>query len=254
LRTQRDVLVLCYHAVSATWPAALAISPAALRRQLELVLRAGYRGATFTEAVSSLPSRKTVVVTFDDAYSTVLSLARPVLDELGLPGTVFVVTDFADSGRPLEWPGIDQWRDGPHRHELLGLDWQQLRELTSAGWEVGSHTLTHPRLTTLGDDALERELRLSRIVCERELGVPCQAIAYPYGDWDDRVVAAAAAAGYSAAAIEDLGAERTLAWPRVGVYRNNSLGAFRLKISPTLGRVRRAFVGARPRPAVRSRT
>ena len=252
---QRDLLVLCYHAVSDTWPAALAISQDALRRQLELVVRAGYQGAAFTDAVASPPHEKTVVVTFDDAYASVLDLARPVLDEIGLPGTVFVVTDFADSGRTLQWAGIDRWRGGPHEHELRGLGWEQLRELAAAGWEIGSHTLTHPRLTTLPDDALERELRLSREACERALGFPCRSIAYPYGDWDDRVVDAAAAAGYSAAAIEDLGAARTLAWPRVGVYRSNSLRTFRLKISPTVGSVRRALLDVRRggflRPAAR---
>src|SRR5688572_14000053 len=96
--TPRNVLVLGYHAVSRTWPAPLAVTPDALRQQLELLVRAGYRGATFHDAVTSPPEAKTLVVTFDDAYASVAELARPVLEALGLPGTVFVVTDFADTG------------------------------------------------------------------------------------------------------------------------------------------------------------
>lgn len=233
-----SILVLGYHAVSETWPAALAVTPSDLRRQLEWTLARGYRPTTFHDAVTSKPRDRALVVTFDDAYASVLDLAYPILSSLGVPATVFVVTDFADDGRALEWPGIDHWRGGPHDGELRGLRWDELAELAARGWEVGSHTRTHPRLTRLPDDALVRELRESREACERALGLPCRSLAYPYGDFDGRVVEAAAEAGYTAAAIEGLATARDLAWPRVGVYRKNSMRAFRLKVSPTLGRLR----------------
>lgn len=233
-----SILVLGYHAVSETWPAALAVTPSDLRRQLEWTLARGYRPTTFHDAVTSKPRDRTLVVTFDDAYASVLDLAYPILSSLDVPATVFVVTDFADDGRALEWPGIDHWRGGPHDGELRGLRWDELAELAARGWEVGSHTRTHPRLTRLPDDALVRELRESREACERGLGLPCRSLAYPYGDFDGRVVEAATEAGYTAAAIEGLATARDLAWPRVGVYRKNSMRAFRLKVSPTLGRLR----------------
>ena len=180
-------------------------------------------------------------MTFDDAYRSVLDLAYPILSSLGLPATVFVVTDFADERRPLEWPGIDHWRGGPHEPELRGLNWKELAELADSGWEIGSHTRTHPRLTRLSDEALARELEESRARCEQVLQRPCRSLAYPYGDFDGRVVAAAAKAGYTAAAIEGLVRPRPLAWPRVGVYRENSMTHFRLKVSPTLGELRTRF-------------
>jgi peptidoglycan/xylan/chitin deacetylase (PgdA/CDA1 family) len=142
-----SILVLGYHAVSETWPAALAVTPSQLRRQLEWVLERGYGGSTFHDAVKSRPARPTVVVTFDDAYASVLELAFPILSSLNLPATVFAVTDFAGQDRPLEWPGIDQWRGGRHEPELRGLRWSELAELADNGWEIGSHTCTHPRLT-----------------------------------------------------------------------------------------------------------
>jgi peptidoglycan/xylan/chitin deacetylase (PgdA/CDA1 family) len=237
----RSILVLGYHAVSETWPAALAVTPSELRRQLEWVLARGYRGSTFHEAVTSKPARATLVVTFDDAYASVLEVAFPILSSLELPATVFVVTDFADGGLPLAWPGIDHWRGGAHERELRGLGWDELRQLADNGWEIGSHTRTHRRLTQLGDSELARELRDSREACEQALVRPCRSLAYPYGDFDARVLAAARAAGYSAAAIEGLARPRELAWPRVGVYRKNSMRQFRLKTSPTVGRLRTAF-------------
>jgi peptidoglycan/xylan/chitin deacetylase (PgdA/CDA1 family) len=236
-----DVLVLGYHAVSESWPAALAVTPAQLRRQLEWLVERGYRGATFHDAVTSRPWRRTLAVTFDDAYSSVLELAYPILSSLGLPATVFAVTGFADGGRPLEWPGIAHWRGGPHERALDGLSWRQLRRLADAGWEVGSHTRTHPRLTLLGDEELARELRGSREACEQALERSCRSLAYPYGDFDARVVAAAADAGYEAAAIEGLSRPAPLAWPRVGIYRGNSMAVVRLKVSPTLCRLRMAL-------------
>jgi len=185
-RREGDTLILCYHAISGRWPAALAITLAQLREQLEWLLARGYRGVTFSEAVTSQRSWPAVAITFDDAFSSVLDQAFPVMASLGLPGTVFVVTDFGDSGRPLEWPGIDHWAAGEHRAELRGMTWPQLRSLEQVGWEVGSHSLTHPHLTKLGDDALAHELRESRAACERALGHPVASIAYPCGDVDDR--------------------------------------------------------------------
>jgi peptidoglycan/xylan/chitin deacetylase (PgdA/CDA1 family) len=235
-----DVLVLEYHAVSETWPADLAVTPLDFRRQLEWLVERGYRSATFHDAVTFSPSPRTLVVTFDDAYVSVLELAYPILSSLGLPATVFVVTDFAEGTRPLEWPGIDHWRGGPHEHELRGLAWPQLAHLAESGWEVGSHTRTHARLTQLSDEALARELRESREASERSLRRPCRSLAYPYGDYDRRVMAAAADAGYEVAAIEDVARPAALAWPRVGIYRPNSMRVFRLKVAPWLRSVRAA--------------
>ena len=56
-------------------------------------MRRGYRGATFEDAVSAPPARRTLAVTFDDAYLSVLELGKPILDRLGLVATVFVPTD-----------------------------------------------------------------------------------------------------------------------------------------------------------------
>ena len=240
-------LVLCYHAISESWPAALSIRPDQLRRQLEWLLARGYRGMTFHDAVTSAPRARTFAVTFDDAFRSVLDLAYPILKSLGLVGTVFVVTDFATSARPLEWSGIEHWKRGRYDDELRGLSWSDLDRLAHAGWEIGSHTCTHPRLTRLFDEDLSRELQDSRAACEKALGRPCMSLAYPYGDFDARVAAAAKRAGYSAAAIEDLRRPAPLTWPRVGVYRGNSMRRFKLKVSPTIRRLRTAFAseGAR---------
>jgi peptidoglycan/xylan/chitin deacetylase (PgdA/CDA1 family) len=229
-----DVLILCYHAINDRWPDDIAVSPGEFRRQLAVLVGRGYRGTTFSDAVLAPGSGRTVAVTFDDAFLSVAEFAYPIMSSLGLPGTVFVVTDFADDERPLAWEGITSWRDGEHAAELRGLSWPQLRDLAEAGWEIGSHTRTHPRLTSLDDERLADELTASRLACEQALGRPCNSIAYPYGDVDRRVVAAAQSAGYRTAATlpNGLPRGRTLSTPRVGVYRGDSLRRFRVKVSP----------------------
>ena len=78
-------LVLCYHAVSPTWESALSVAPDALERQIEHLLRRGWRATTFTEAIVGARDRRAFAVTFDDAFATVRTYAAPVLRQFGVP-------------------------------------------------------------------------------------------------------------------------------------------------------------------------
>jgi peptidoglycan/xylan/chitin deacetylase (PgdA/CDA1 family) len=234
-----DVLVLCYHAVSERWPAALSVTPERLREQLEWLSGHGYRFVTLTEAME-VQSGRVAALTFDDAFRSVLELGVPELERVDARGTLFVPTDFPGGDGPLAWPGIDHWLGTEHEPELASMSWDEVRGLADAGWEIGSHTRSHPRLTTLGEKALEEELRGSRDRLEQELGFACRSLAYPYGDFDARVARAAAAAAYSRAVTLPAGVHRpqALAWPRVGVWHEDGPRAFRLKASPLLRRFR----------------
>jgi peptidoglycan/xylan/chitin deacetylase (PgdA/CDA1 family) len=239
-----DVFVVCYHAVSEGWPADFAVTPGELERQLQHLAERGYQGVTFTEAVTRSDPGRLVAVTFDDAFRSVLELARPILDRFGMPATMFAPTAFVGTERPMAWPGIDAWLDGPYSSELVPLSWEELRELSDAGWEIGSHSCTHPRLTQLDDAELEQELRESKEECERQLAPPCTSIAYPYGDVDERVVGAAARAGYRVgAALEIRAAPQLLAWPRLSVTREDSIARFRRQSSPIVRRLRSSRLG-----------
>jgi peptidoglycan/xylan/chitin deacetylase (PgdA/CDA1 family) len=247
LRPRTDTLVLAYHAVSGTWPSTLAVSPRGFEGQIATLLDRGYRSVTFHDAVHGRPAGKRLAVTFDDAYLSVLENAFPVLDRLGVLATVFVPTDYAGSGRPMRWDGIEQWGDGSQAPELIPISWARLAELRDAGWEVGSHTRSHPHLTRIGDEDLDAELRGSKRACEERLEVPCRSLAYPYGEHDDRVVAAAQRAGYSAAGTlpSSLQAAGPLRWPRIGIYpADEARRRFEAKVSP-LARALRSSAGWR---------
>ena len=174
----------------------------------------------FTDAVLGRARGRSLAVTFDDGHASVLDQALPVLARHGLVGTVF--------------PRLDELG----REGWLGV--ADLTALLAAGWEVGSHTLTHARLTTLTDGALQHELAESKRELERLLEVPCRSIAYPRGEADARVIAAAAAAGYEAgAAVSGVPVEYgSLAWPRVGVHGQEGRLLFRVRVSRPFRAVR----------------
>jgi peptidoglycan/xylan/chitin deacetylase (PgdA/CDA1 family) len=192
--------VLCYHAVSSGWPELIAIDPARLQAQVERLLRRGWLATTFTEAVIAPPARKTLSVTFDDAFLSTCQLAAPILGRLGVPATIFVPTAFPSSGRPLSWAHIDRWLGTPYESELEPASWEDLAALRDAGWEIGSHSASHPHLTELAPEDLDAQLRSSKAEIEHRIGERCRSIAYPYGDVDDRVAGAAKASGYEAGA------------------------------------------------------
>lgn len=243
------VLVLCYHAVSETWPAGPSVKPSEFRAQLELLVRRGFSGATLTQALTAPAHPRTVAVTFDDAHGSVFDLARPILEEVGFPATVFVPTDYAGTERLMGWQGYDRWLGTEHESELRCLSWGELTDLQDAGWEIGSHTCSHPHLTQLDDDELERELVQSRQTCEERSGRPCVSLAYPYSDQDDRVVEATRRAGYGLAVTVAHGWEPPLPlrWPRVGIFHGNSPR----RVQGRMLRARRPLIDAAARKVLR---
>jgi peptidoglycan/xylan/chitin deacetylase (PgdA/CDA1 family) len=229
-RRGSDVLILGYHAVSPTWTSPLSVTPGALETQMEYLLAKGYRGVTFTDAALGEHEGKVVSVTFDDAYDSVDRLARPILERLGIPATIYAPTSYMGQSKPMSWEGIEEYHGGPDEDELRPMSWEQLRAVAAAGWEVGSHTVSHPHLTQLDDTALRAELVDSE----------CTSIAFPYGDHDQRVIDASRDAGYSAVATIPWRINQTdrFVWPRTGIFYNDTPRAFRLKVSPTVRRIR----------------
>jgi peptidoglycan/xylan/chitin deacetylase (PgdA/CDA1 family) len=243
-RPVTDLLVLCYHAVSDTWPSPAAISAGRLEAQLKYLLRRGYRPLTLSSALEESAPGKAMVVTFDDAYASILRAGLPVLERLGIPATVFVPTDAAGEAGLMTWSELAPWAGGEHEHELRCMSWGQLRELAGHRWEIGSHTCSHPHLTKLGTEQMATELRASRAACEEALQRPCTTLAYPFGSYDATVIEAVAAAGYSAAVtlderiVEPLRGRGPLEVPREAIYRSTGWPIFAAKTSRSVRRVR----------------
>lgn len=233
--------ILCYHAISDTWDSDLAVTEAQFEQQIQFFADRGYLGVTFTElerARLAGDSRRLVAITFDDGFASV-GRASGILARHGFRATVFVVTSFVSTDEALSWPRLDVGNlESPD--ELRSLTWHECRDLKHAGWEIGSHTVSHPVLPDLDDDALRRELRDSHGSIVDELG-ECASLAYPFGRADERVALAAAAAGYASACT--LGFATSLAGPhlrpRIGIVRSDSFRRVRLKAHPLTNAIRR---------------
>jgi peptidoglycan/xylan/chitin deacetylase (PgdA/CDA1 family) len=223
-------LVVCYHAISDEWSHPLAVTPACFERHLLSFLRRRFRPAGLAEAVRG--RGRLLHITFDDAYKSVAD-AVPIMERLGVHSTVFVSTGFADGGgAPLAVPELAE-EAAAHPDHMATMDWEDVRGLIRSGVEVGAHTVSHPHLPQLGDDELKRELREARMRLEDELGRRCRYLAYPYGESDLRVQAAARGAEYEAAFALQAGADyaNPFALPRVDLYRKDRLVRATLKTS-----------------------
>jgi peptidoglycan/xylan/chitin deacetylase (PgdA/CDA1 family) len=219
--------------VSDAWEHSLSVRPAAFERQLRFLVRL-YRPVTAAEILQA--RGRLLHVTFDDAFRSV-DAALPALERLGVPATVFACTDLADEGQPLAVPELAA-DAAAHPEELSTHPWERLRELADRGIEIGSHTCSHPHLPRLGDDELDRELQESRARVEDELRRPCRFLAYPFGDEDGRVRAAARRAGYEAAFAlpGDGAAPDDFAVPRLGVWRRDTQPRLATKLVLAEGR------------------
>jgi peptidoglycan/xylan/chitin deacetylase (PgdA/CDA1 family) len=208
----RDRLVLGYHAISDVSVSRRTVATDALARQVSALLGWGYTATTFSAAVLGANGRDRLAVTFDDGDVSIFENALPILADLGVPGTVFVVVQAVGA------PGF--------------LNWEQLAALAAVRWEIGSHTMNHARLPDLDDVSLDADLLESRSTIEERLGLPCRSIAYPYSAWDARVRSATVRAGYTAGCVTGRALDAdVLGWPRVGVDGRDGRTIFRLKTS-----------------------
>jgi len=135
------------------------------------------------------PARGPVAVTFDDGYDSVYTDAFPELETRRIPATVFAVVGAIG--------GHNTWDVRLSLKRARHLSWTQVEELARLGIEFGSHGLTHRDLTALGEDALREELVVSKRTLEEHTGKRVEAIAYPFGKCDRRVIASALEAGYN---------------------------------------------------------
>lgn len=183
------LLVLTWHAVDER-ASVISTPPGRFAAQMDQLAAHGLRGVGLAEAFDhreregAFP-RDAVALTFDDGYRSLLEAALPAMARHGHRGTVFLASGLVGlSAREAGARNADLDRD------MLG--WDEAGELLRCGWEIGSHSVSHPDLTQLDGAACERELGNSRAEIERRLGCAVTSLAYPYGRVDDRVRAAAA--------------------------------------------------------------
>lgn len=170
--------ILMYHSISETQSAGAhpyyqtTTAPKVFAEHMKFLRENNYRVIGLGDAVKEIEgpaggSAKCVVITFDDGFRDFYTQAFPVLNHYGFSATVFLPTAFIKESAS-RFKGSEC------------LTWDQVRELRSAGIAFGSHTVSHPQLTTAKPHELEMEVRESKRVIEDKLGCPVESFAYPY--------------------------------------------------------------------------
>lgn len=236
-RLRGDGLILCYHNVvpdSSVGPwsdLGLHMPLATFARQMRW-LATHYDIISlddFVDRVTTERSRRgTAVITFDDAYAGVFEHAWPLLQELNLPATVFVVAKAPEMDADFWWdhPAVLRaYSPTAERHWITALrgdraailtdvgdanaprppsacrpaSWLTIKSAAASGIRLGAHSATHRSLPELDTYDMYLEVRTSGEEIARCTGVAPDFFAYPYGRWNDAVREAVRVAGYRAA-------------------------------------------------------
>ncbi len=222
-------IILCYHKVGfeheiGRW---LAVSPTTLDSHIAYFKRHGYRFVAARDLADSWEP-KTVCLTFDDAYQSTLENGVPLLKERGVIATLYAVPSHVGSN--------SAWDHG-RAQPLAG--WDALREAQRNGFEIGNHTLTHPRLATVDAETARLEVveAHKRLIAE---GLRPGSFCYPYGSESPQAREAVAEGGYRVALalnkrIADT-ADDPLALPRIIVSYGDRLPflLYKIFVRPTL--------------------
>jgi peptidoglycan/xylan/chitin deacetylase (PgdA/CDA1 family) len=164
------------------------------RAQMWWLWKRGYNVLSLEEYAAHrrehrLPPAKSVVITIDDGCLDADMVARPILEQLGFPATLFLITS-----RPREGAHGDSGLD-----ERPVIDLARARALPGRAIRFGAHTRTHPDLAEIEGTALEEEIRGSKDDLEQALGKPVTTFAYPYGSVTPSAREVVRAAGFSVA-------------------------------------------------------
>jgi peptidoglycan/xylan/chitin deacetylase (PgdA/CDA1 family) len=191
LRTP-GAIVFAYHDICEGGHAErYSVTPVGLRAELRAARRVGVRFVKLSELVDALdrdePLDGMAAVVFDDCLVGVHHKAMSILLELDVPATLFAVTGELGHDPPW-WPG-----------SARVMSSGELTEMSDAGFEIGCHTASHPRLTDLDDAALVHELQTPQSRLEDLVGAAVDLFAYPFGEHDKRVRTIVEEAGYRAA-------------------------------------------------------
>ena len=179
------VPILLYHHIGYSFneDSVYYVAPEVFDQQLNLLYQWGYQtisvellARAITQGAELPP--KPVILTFDDGSESIYATALPIMQRYGFTGTVYIVYHYV---------GIKNY-----------METEQIRALYAAGWEIGSHSLTHRDLTTRPDRQMD-EIVGSRRQLESRLGVPILSFAYPFGAYDESSLGYVRFSGYMAA-------------------------------------------------------
>lgn len=230
-------VVIAYHAIGSCDddPHALYVTEAAFEAQMRVLARGRAPVVPLTDIVRGTAPRRSVAITFDDAYVSVLRFAAPVLARHGFPATVFVPAGWL--GRTAGWvPASDC--------DFSIMTAEELREVERLGVTVESHGSRHIDMAKADYETALADLRASLDDLEAVVGRRPRLLAWPFGPSSLEARRAAEELQFEAAFAIDAPTDGRLAWERVGITPPDNLTTFRVKCSGFYLRLRYGRAGA----------
>ncbi|MFK7862928.1 MAG: polysaccharide deacetylase family protein [Pseudohongiellaceae bacterium] len=175
-------VIIAYHHVATDTPPSTSLSPAAFEAHLKYLKENDFSVMGLPEMLESLALKKplppkAVAITFDDGYSSIYQTAFPMLQEFGYPFTLFVSTG------PID------------RAQSKYMSWENIKEMAAAGVTIANHLVDHPYMLekraneddTQWLDRLRMEILAAENTIKMQTGQSHQLLAYPYGEYDNRI-------------------------------------------------------------------
>ena len=180
--------VLLYHDVQQQYEpdrAVITVTPEVFDEHIDVLLKNGYTPISFEDAYKASKGNftmpeKPIIITFDDGYLTNYTYAFPIIQKHKVKTTIFVITET-----------VGKTTGNPH------FTWEQAKAMQQSGLvSIQSHTNSHVDLLTMDSYEIEREIRLSKYLVEKNLGTECDFLAFPFGSCNSQIVSSAYKAGY----------------------------------------------------------
>lgn len=186
------------------------VRESSFREQMKHIADSGFVGCNVTGALGAKNGERAVAITFDDGCETDLLIAAPILKQHSFGATFYIVAGLVGQ------PGY--------------LSISQLRALHEAGFEIGSHSMTHSYLKSLNSAQVRSEVFDSKDRLEQLVGGRVDHFSCPGGRWESRVSELAKQAGYLSVATSEIGVNLATTDPyhltRIAVFRSTSNTSF----------------------------
>jgi len=178
--------IIIYHRIANVNadPNQLCVSPDIFEQQL-IYLKENFEIIRLSELAENVKNKqvrkKTVAITFDDGYADNLTMALPILEKLQIPATIYIVAGKIDENTPFYWD--EKTAEGDRGHALTKTELKNLAE--SSLIEIGAHTVSHPKLSSLSKQAQTDEIEQSKKKLEEIIRQTVISFSYPFGSRRD---------------------------------------------------------------------
>lgn len=170
--TSHACVVLVYHHFDTTTPKSTSIDPALFEQHLQYIKNNNFTVLRVKDLVKKLKNKeqlpnKCVVLTTDDAYTSIATNAYPLLKKYNMPMSVFVATEVID------------------KKYSAFMTYAQMQSISDY-IDFYNHSYSHEYLHILDENAIQKDIKKAQNTLKNQLNTKEKIFAYPYGEFDTK--------------------------------------------------------------------